>query len=106
MPSRMSAGDEIAVVEGYRTTLRDCLATLDPAAVLRLRRELQVLSRWLAVQKKPALQRTADEALDAGSRFFLYGREVDGPRPANRSPEDASPYNPASVGVPAGGNVL
>src|SRR5438552_18964434 len=99
MPSRMSAGDEIAVVEGYRTTLRDCLATLDPAAVLRLRGELQVLSRWLAVQKKSALQRTADEVLDAVSRFYLYAQEIDGLRASNRSAETASYYHVASVGV-------
>src|SRR5438034_1727082 len=92
MPSRMSAGDEIAVVEGYRTTLRDCLATLDPAAVLRLRGELQVLSRWLAVQKKSALQRTADEARDADSRFALYGQEIDGLRTPNTHAESTS-YN-------------
>ena len=106
MPSRMSAGDEIAVVEGYRTTLRDCLATLDPAAVLRLRGELQVLSRWLAVQKKSALQRTADEALDAVSRFYLYGQEIDGLRASNRSAETASYYDLDSVGVLAVENVL
>src|SRR5205823_815973 len=59
MLSRMSPGDEIDVLEGYRATLRDCLATLDPAAVLKLRGELQVLSQWLAVQKKSAVQPTA-----------------------------------------------
>src|SRR5437016_704661 len=106
MPSRMSAGDEIAVVEGYRTILRDCLASMDPAAVLRLRGELQVLSRWLAVQKKSALQRTADEALDAVSRFYLYGQEIDGLRASNRSAETASYYDLASVGVLAVENVL
>src|SRR5205807_4262726 len=93
MPSRMSARDEIAVVEGYRTILRDCLASMDPAAVLRLRGELQVLSRWLAVQKKSALQRTADEALDAVSRLYLYGQEIDGLRASNRSAETASYYD-------------
>src|SRR5205809_910105 len=106
MPSRMSAGDEIAVVEGYRTILRDCLASMDPAAVLRLRGELQVLSRWLAVQKKSALQRTADEALDAVSRFYLYGQEIDGLRASNRSAETASYYDLASVGVLAVEDVL
>src|SRR5438034_1112547 len=63
MLSRMSPGDEIDVLEGYRATLRDCLATLDSAAVLKLRGELQVLSQWLAVQKKSAVRRTAAEAL-------------------------------------------
>src|SRR5439155_20651426 len=106
MPSRMSAGDEIAVVEGYRTILRDCLASMDPAAVLRLRGELQVLSRWLAVQKKSALQRTADEALYAVSRFYRYGQEIDGLRASNRSAETASYYDLASVGVLAVENVL
>ena len=75
-------------------------------AVLRLRGELQVLSRWLAVQKKSALQRTADEALDAVSRFYLYGQEIDGLRASNRSAETASYYDLASVGVLAVENVL
>src|SRR5213076_2039681 len=100
MLSRMSPGDEIDVLEGYRATLRDCLATLDPAAVLKLRGELQVLSQW------PAVQRTADEALDAVSRFYLYGQEIDGLRASNRSAETASYYDLASVGVLAVENVL
>src|SRR5947207_2085020 len=106
MLSRMSPGDEIDVLEGYRATLRDCLATLDPAAVLKLRGELQVLSQWLAVQKKSAVQRTADEALDAVSRFYLYGQEIDGLRASNRSAETASYYDLASVGVLAVENVV
>ena len=106
MLSRMSPGDEIDVLEGYRATLRDCLATLDPAAVLKLRGELQVLSQWLAVQKKSAVQRTADEALDAVSRFYLYGQEIDGLRASNWSAETASYYDLASVGVLAVENVL
>src|SRR5437867_92563 len=88
MPSRMSARDEIAVVEGYRTILGDWLASMDPAAVLRLRGELQVLSRWLAVQKKSALQRTADEALDVVARFSLFGQDSDGLRAAARAAID------------------
>src|SRR5438874_1968854 len=106
MLSRMSPGDEIDVLEGYRATVRDCLATLDPAAVVKLRGELQVLSQWLAVQKKSAVQRTADEALDAVSRFYLYGQEIDGLRASNRSAETASYYDLASVGVLAVENVL
>src|SRR2546429_9535030 len=104
MPCRMSARDEIAGVEGCRTIVRDCLASMDPAAVLRLRGELQVLSRWLAVQKKSALQRTADEALDAVSRFYLYGQEIDGLRASNRAAETATYHAPASVRVPPGVN--
>src|SRR5213079_1473095 len=53
-----------------------------------------------------AVQRTADEALDAVSRFYLYGQEIDGLRASNRSAETASYYDLASVGVLAVENVL
>src|SRR5947208_2904662 len=97
MPSRMSAGDEIAVVEGYRTTLRDCLATLDPAAVLRLRGELQVLSRCpgRALVPRDGLPRPREPRLDPGGprRDRRTVRQVR--RPGGRLGHAARPPLPA-----------
>lgn len=102
----MPVGDEVAVVEVYRTALRECLATLDPVALRKLRGELQVVSHWLAVRKKSAMQRSAEDALDALSRFYLYGQEIGALQTSNRSAQTASYFDLASVGVLAIENVL
>ena len=102
----MPKGDASALLEGYRTTLRDALSDLNPATLLKLRGELQVVSRWLEVQKEEPLRKGADAALDAISRFYHFGQEIGGFAASTRSAETASFFDLASVGILAMENVL
>src|SRR2546423_11857343 len=67
-----------ALVESYRTAFRECLSDLRPASLLKLRGELQVVIRWLEVQKQDSLQATGEAAVDAVSRFYQFGQEIGG----------------------------
>lgn len=102
----MAKGDANALLEDYRVTLRECLMDLNPTTLLRLRGELQVVSRWSEVQKTDPLRKTADAALDAVSRFYHFGQEIGGFTASTRSAERASFFDLASVGVLAMENVL
>ena len=102
----MPKGDASALLEGYRTTLRDALSDLNPATLLKLRGELQVVSRWLEVQKEEPLRESADAALEAISRFYHFGQEIGGFAASTRSAETASFFDLASVGILAMENVL
>lgn len=102
----MAKGDANALLEDYRVTLRECLMDLNPTSLLRLRGELQVVSRWSEVQKRVPLRKTADAALDAVSRFYHFGQEIGGFTASTRSAERASFFDLASVGVLGVENVL
>ena len=102
----MAKGDANALLEDYRVTLRECLMDLNPTSLLRLRGELQVVSRWSEVQQRDPLRKTADAALDAVSRFYHFGQEIGGFTASTRSAERASFFDLASVGVLGMENVL
>src|SRR5256885_17270427 len=74
----MPPEDANALVESYRTAFRECLSDLSPASLLKLRGELQVVIRWLDVQKQDSLQATGEAAVDALSRFYQFGQEIGG----------------------------
>ena len=94
------------LVGSYQTVFRDALTSLDPAALMRLRGELQIVSRWLDVQKMPDRQRDADAALEAVSNFYQFSIEIGGFSRSTKTAETASLYDLASVGVLAIENVL
>lgn len=102
----MAKGDANALLEDYRVTLRECLMDLNPTTLLRLRGELQVVSRWSEVQKRVPLRKTTDAALDAVSRLYHFGQEIGGFTASTRSAERASFFDLASVGILAMENVL
>lgn len=103
----MAEADESAILaEGYRGALADFLADSSPAGLLRLRGELQVVSRWLEVRKQEALGRSADAALDVVSRWLHFGQEIGGFTTSTRYAEKASLFDLAAVGVLAAENVL
>jgi len=102
----MPKGDADALVDGYRTALGECLRDLSPEALLKLRGELQVVSRWLEVRKQVDLRAGAEAALNAVSRFYQFGQEIGGFAASSRSAQAASFYDLASVGVLAAENIL
>src|SRR2546423_3999809 len=95
----MPPEDANALVESYRTAFRECLSDLRPASLLKLRGELQVVIRWLDVQKQDSLQATGEAAVDALSRFYQFGQEIGGFAASRRSPGKARFFRVASVGV-------
>lgn len=102
----MAKGDAVALLNEYRAALRDSLLGPSPGTLLRLRGELQVVSRWSEVQRQEPLRKSADAALDAVSRFYHFGQEIGGFTASSRSAEKASFFDLASVGVLALDNVL
>jgi len=72
----MAKGDAAVLVESYRTALREALARFDEPALLRLRGDLQVVSRWLVARGDGDRAKSASAALDAVSRFYSFGLEV------------------------------
>lgn len=102
----MAKGDAVALLNEYRAALRDSLLDPGPGTLLRLRGELQVVSRWSEVQRQEPLRKSADAALDAVSRFYHFGQEIGGFTASTRSAEKASFFDLASVGVLALDNVL
>lgn len=101
----MPSEDGEALLTGYRASLRDWFTDPSPANLMKLRGELQVVSRWLDVRKKAALRKSADSALDAVSRFYHFGEEIGGFAASTRSAETASLFDLASVGILALENV-
>src|SRR3989442_9066984 len=81
----MPPEDANALVESYRTAFRECLSDLSPASLLKLRGELQVVIRWLDVQKQDSLQATGETAVDAVSRLYQFGQEIGGFSPSRLS---------------------
>src|SRR5437879_12835218 len=102
----MPPEDANALVESYRTAFRECLSDLSPASLLKLRGELQVVIRWLEVQKQDSLQATGEAAVDAVSRFYQFGQEIGGFTASSRSGGTASYFDRGSVGVLASENRL
>jgi hypothetical protein len=102
----MPSEDGQALLAGYRSSLRDWLSDPSPGNLMRLRGELQVVSRWLDVRKKGALRKSTDAALDAVSRFYHFGQEIGGFTVSTRSAETASLFDLASVGILSLENML
>ncbi|HEX9339918.1 MAG TPA: hypothetical protein VF992_01930 [Thermoplasmata archaeon] len=102
----MGKGDAEAVRDGYRVALRGALTSPDPAALVRLRGELQIVSRWLGVERRDDLRRTAASALDAVTDFYQFGLEIGGFSASTKAAESASFYDLASIGILATENVL
>ncbi len=102
----MAKGDAAALVESYRAALRDALARFDEPALLRLRGDLQVVSRWLVAGGDGDRAKSASAALDAVSRFYSFGLEVGGFAKSSQSASQASLFDLASVGVLGVENVL
>jgi len=102
----MPNGDPGALLEGYRAALREALSQLDTAALMKLRGELQVASRWLEVHDEAEAKRSADAALESVTRFAQFGGEIGGFSLSARSAERASLFDLASVGVLAVENVV
>src|SRR2546423_15512109 len=97
----MPPEDANALVESYRTAFRECLSDLSPASLLKLRGELQVVIRWLEVQKQDSLQATGQAAVDAVSRLYQFGQEIGGFAARSPSAGNARCFAPPSVGAPA-----
>src|SRR5256886_11720488 len=95
----MPPEDANALVESYRTAFRECLSDLSPASLLKLRGELQVVIRWLEVQKQDSLQATGEAAVDAVSRFYQFGQEIGGFPASGRASGKAGFFALPSVGV-------
>src|SRR5256885_4788251 len=95
----MPPQDANALVESYRTAFRECLSDLRPASLLKLRGELQVVIRWLEVQKQDSLQATGEAAVDAVSRFYQFGQEIGGFAASRRSAGTARYFGFAPGGV-------
>src|SRR2546430_11827740 len=95
-----------ALVESYRTAFRECLSDLRPASLLKLRGELQVVIRWLEVQKQDSLQATGEAAVDAVSRFYQFGQEIGGFAASVRSAGTARYFDLSPGGVLAIENIL
>lgn len=93
-------------MEGYQVALRDALTDRDPSALVRLRGELQIISRWLKAEERADAGRSADAALDAVSKFYQFGLEITGFSISKKAAERASFYDLASVGILAVENVL
>ncbi len=102
----MAKGDAKALVEGYQAALRHALSTFDASSLMKLRGELQVVSRWLEVRKEDEARKSANAAVDAVSRFYQFGLEIGGFSASSRAAEKASLYDLASVGVLGVENVL
>lgn len=102
----MSKEDATALVEEYKVALREALSRFDMPSLMKLRGELQVVSRWLAVHKKVAPKESADAALDAVTRFSQFGAEVSGFSSSAHAAERASMFDLASVGILAFENVV
>jgi len=102
----MGKEDAAALREGYRVALREALTSLDPVVLVRLRGELQIVSRWLEVERQDDLRRTAGSALDAVTEFYRFGLEIGGFSASTKAAESASFYDLASVGILATENVL
>lgn len=102
----MSKADASALVAGYRSTLAAYLSRPDPVSLMKVRGELQVISRWLEVHDKASPKERADAALDAVTRFSQFGVEIGGFASSTRSAESASMFDLASVGVLAIENVV
>src|SRR2546426_9229186 len=96
----MPPEDANALVESYRTAFRECLSDLSPASLLKLRGELQVVIRWLEVQKQDSLQATGQAAVDAVSRLYQFGQEIGGFAASSRSAGTAGFFD-----LPPGGGL-
>ena len=101
----MVQGDAAAVAEGYRLAFRDMLVHIDEPSLLRLRAELQVVLRWLESRSDDRVG-TAEQALEAVSRFYTFGVEVGGFERSSRTASQASLFDLASVGVLGIENIL
>src|SRR5256886_11056754 len=102
----MPPEDANALVESYRTAFRECLSDLSPASLLKLRGELQVVIRWLEVQKQDSLQATGEAAVDAVSRFYQFGQEIGGFTAAGRALGTAGYFHlPPGGGLPTWNNL-
>ncbi len=102
----MAKGDAAALVDSYRAALRGALTRFDEASLLRLRGDLQVVSRWLEAREDAERAKSAGAALDAVSRFYSFGAEVTGFSISNKTANRASLYDLASVGVLGVENIL
>ncbi len=102
----MAKGDAVALADSYRAALQAALSRFDEPSMLRLRGDLQVVSRWLEAQGKPNPAKSAAAALEAVSRFYSFGVEVGGFSASNKAADRASLYDLASVGVLGIENVL
>jgi len=102
----MPRGEATAVAEGYRAMLAECLPRLDSASLVRLRGEIQIVSRWLAVNQHKDLEDSAHAALESVSQLHRFGLEIGGFSSSTRSAETASFFDLASVGILAVENVL
>jgi len=102
----MGSGDAEVLLEGYRTAFQETLARFDEPSLLRLRGELQVVSRWLQGRKEKALQRDVEAALDAVSRLYQFTVEVQGFAASRQAAETASMFDMGSIGVLGIENVL
>lgn len=102
----MAKGDAAALLDSYRAALRDALTRFDEASMLKLRGDLQVVSRWLEARQDAARAKSAGAALDAVSRFYSFGAEVGGFSASTKAADRASLYDLASVGVLGVENVL
>src|SRR2546425_11026023 len=92
--------------ESYRTAFRECLSDLSPASLLKLRGGLQVVIRWLEVQKQDSLRATGQAAVDAVSRLYQFGQEIGGFAASSRSAGTARYFDLASGGGLAIENIL
>jgi hypothetical protein len=102
----MPKGEASGLVEGYRASLKECLPRLDSASLMKLRGEIQVVSRWLAVNKKEEVRESADTALESVSQLHRFGLEIGGFSASTRSAETASFFDLAAVGLLAVENIL
>ncbi len=102
----MAKGDAKALGDGYRSALRGALSSLDPANLLALRAEIQVVGRWLEAHGHAGPMRSAEAALDAVTRFYRFSEEIGGFTASNRAARAASVFDLASVGILAVENVL
>ncbi len=102
----MPRGEGSALIAGYRASLRECLPRLDSASLVKLRGEIQIVSRWLAVNKKESLGKSADTALESVTQLHRFSLEIGGFSASTRSAETASFFDLASVGILAVENVL
>jgi len=102
----MPEGEGRALAQAYAAALREALTSPDPSALLRLRGELQIVSRWFEVEQNGDARRETDAALEAVSGFYRFGLEIGGFTTSTKAAETASFYDLASVGVLAVENVL
>lgn len=102
----MAPGDAAELVEGYRTSFRDCLIHMNEPSLLHLRGDLQVIVQWLDARKDTARCATAGKALDALSCFYSFGVEIGGFQRSSNMANQASLFDLASVGVLGIENIL